>query len=100
MNELDSGWYPALYILIGISALLIIGIVIYFLNLKYRIRYFVNGQLVNTVYYKKNASISQYTYNEIENWYVDEECTEIFVQTTMPDKNIKLYATISNIDYE
>ncbi len=99
-SELDSGWYPALYILIGVSAILMIVIIIYFINLKYRIRYFVNGELVHTVYYKKNAPIFEYQYDKIDNWYIDEECTVLFTETVMPNKNMKLYATSTVLNYE
>lgn len=99
-NQLDSGWYPAFYFLAAISFVLLIAGIVYIVTIKYRIRYFVDEELVYFVYYKKGKPIEQYTYQEITQWYKDPECSVLFTQTTMPDRNLKLYAKTQNTKEE
>lgn len=58
---------------------------------RYRIRYFVDNQLVHVCYYKKKAIILDYSYQNLNKWYIDEDCTIVFEDEVMPNKNIKLF---------
>lgn len=99
-NQLDSGWYPAFYFLAAISFVFLVVGIIYIITIKYRIRYFVDEELVHLVYYKKRKPIEPYTYHGITKWYKDSDCTILFTETVMPDRNLKLYAKTKNTKEE
>ncbi len=92
LENVDRGWYTTLWILIALALICYIAVIIYFIRMKYRIRYFVDGKLVNTIYYKKNETIMQYDYLGNNEWFLDEECTNLFIDNVMPSKNLKLYS--------
>lgn len=90
-DELGKNWLVFEIIAIVAATLPWIFLIIYLLFLrKYRVRYFVNGELVNESFYKKNNEICSFEYNGINKWYVDEECTVEFKKTLI-NENIKLY---------
>lgn len=90
-DELGKNWHIFEIIAISLAILPWISLIIYLIFLrKYRIRYFVNGELVNESLYKKNASINSFEYNGINKWYTDEECTNEFTKKTI-NENFKLY---------
>lgn len=41
---------------------------------------------------KKKAVILNYSYQNLNKWYIDEDCTILFKDEVMPNKNIKLFA--------
>ena len=90
-EELGKNWtiFEVIAIVVAILPWLILIIYLLFLK-KYRIRYFVDGKLINEIHYKKNNKIDNFEYQGISKWYIDEECTIEFKQNTI-NENIKLY---------
>lgn len=91
-NELDSGWYTAFFFLIGFIVVSFLVIIIYLYSMKNNIRYYINGVLIYTQKYRKNEKIRLYKYNDVDKWYVDEDCTVLFEEGKMPKRDIKLHA--------
>ncbi len=92
-DELGKNWefFATFTIILGVSPWL--GLIVYLLFFKkYRIRYFVDGILVKTIHYKKKQKIEEYNYQDINKWYLDENCTLLFCEEVMPDRNLKLFA--------
>ena len=93
-DELGNNWVIFEIIAIVVATLPWIALIIYLVFLKkYRVRYFVNGELVNTTYYKKNQMIDDFKYNNISKWYLDEECLVEYKNSYITD-NLKLYSKI------
>ncbi|MCI5788023.1 MAG: hypothetical protein PUG14_01605 [Acholeplasmatales bacterium] len=91
-TEMEKKAWQTGYIVLVIFALIPwIVLTIYFITLKYHVKYYVNNELVNVAKYKKNQAIEEYSYNNNNVWYKDEECSEQFTDVKMPPKNIKLY---------
>ncbi len=101
-DELGKNWdiFKIIVILLGILPW--IALIIYLCTMKYRIRYFVNGQLVHTVYYKRKQSIQPYQYQTenqtIDQWYQDAEGKQPFVLEQMPSENIRVYGFVNEND--
>lgn len=101
-DELGKNWdiFKIMVILLGILPW--IALIIYLCVMKYRIRYFVNGQLVHTVYYKRKQPIQPYHYQTekqtIDQWYQDADCTKLFDLEHMPSENIRLYGIANEND--
>ena len=90
-DELGKNWEVFEIIAIAFAVLPWILLIVYLLFLKkYRVRYFVNGELVNETFYKKNCEVAPFEYNGITTWYTDEECTNKFTKKSLTE-NIKLY---------
>ena len=83
-DELGKNWdiFKIIVILLGILPW--IALIIYLCTMKYRIRYFVNGQLVHTIYY--------------DQWYQDAEGKQSFVLEQMPSENIRVYGFVNEND--
>lgn len=92
-DELGKNWelFQIITIILGIIPWIILIVYLVFFR-RYRIRYFVDNQLVNVCYYKKKAVILNYSYQNLNKWYIDEDCTILFKDEVMPNKNIKLFA--------
>ena len=91
-EELGYNWSIFEIIAIVVATLPWIVLIVYLVFLKkYRVRYFVNGELVNTAYYKKNQIINDFKYNNISKWYLDEECSAEYINSNITD-NLKLYS--------
>lgn len=101
-DELGKNWdiFKIIVILLGILPW--IALIIYLCTMKYRIRYFVNGQLVHTIYYKRKQSIQPYQYQTenqtIDQWYQDAEGKQSFVLEQMPSENIRVYGFVNEND--
>ena len=39
----------------------------------------------------RKAIILDYSYQNLNKWYIDEDCTIVFEDEVMPNKNIKLF---------
>lgn len=91
-NELDSGWYTAFFFLIGLSLIFLVVICVSLCNIKNEIRYYSNGVLIYTQRYRRNERIERYVYHEMQQWYIDENCTILFEEEKMPNHDLKLYA--------
>ncbi len=92
-DELGKNWYAFQIILLTLGILpwfILIAYLIFFK--KFRIRYYVDGKLVYTKYYKQKDIILSYSYQDIDTWYLDEECMTLFNESVMPNKNLKLFA--------
>lgn len=73
-----------------------IGLIVYLITLKYRVRVFVNNHLISTVYLKAGESILDklvlpYKENCEVVLYLDEELTRPLLEDKMPKSNLKLY---------
>ena len=73
-----------------------IGLIVYLITIKYRVRIFVNGHLVSTTYLKAGESIKDkvimpYKENSEAVLYLDEDLTEPLQEDKMPKQNLKLY---------
>lgn len=99
-NELDSGWYTAFFFLIGFVVISVLVIIIYLHSIKNNIKYYINGVLIYKQKYRKNEKIVLYKYDEVDKWYVDEECTILFEEGKMLKNDIKLYAFDKSHDYK
>ena len=101
-DELGKNWDTFKIIVVLLGILPWIALITYLCTMKYRIRYFVNGQLVHTVYYKRKQSIQPYQYQienqKIDQWYQDAACTQQFVLEQMPSENIKVYGFVNEND--
>lgn len=101
-DELGKNWdtFKIIVILLGILPWIVL--IIYLCTMKYRIRYFVEGQLVHTIYYKRKQSIQPYQYQienqTIDQWYQDAEGTQLFVLEQMPPENIRVYGFVNEND--
>lgn len=101
LSELDNhnfrvAWTVGFITLCAFAILPWIYIIIVNLNKKYYLKYFVDGKLVKTDYYKFNQLIELYKYDNSTIWYLDEDNNNQFLLTNMPKKNIKLYKKIDN----
>lgn len=94
-DELGKNWelFQIIAIFLGIIPWIILIVYLVFFR-RYRIRYFVDNQLVHVCYYKKKAIILDYSYQNLNKWYIDEDCTIVFEDEVMPNKNIKLFTKI------
>lgn len=92
VDELGKNWelFQMIAIFLGIIPWIILIVYLVFFR-RYRIRYFVDNQLVHVCYYKKKAIILDYSYQNLNKWYIDEDCTIVFEDEVMPNKNIKLF---------
>lgn len=101
-DELGKNWDMFKVIVISLGILPWLALIIYLCVMKYRIRYFVNGQLVHTVYYKRKQSIQPYHYQmgnqTVDQWYQDADCKQQFILEHMPSENIKLYGIMNEND--
>ena len=88
-DELGKNWelFQIIAIFLGIIPWIILIVYLVFFR-RYRIRYFVDNQLVHVCYYKKKAIILDYSYQNLNKWYIDEDCTIVFEDEVMPNKNI------------
>ena len=92
-DELGKNWEIFAFIASFLAISLWVVLIIYLLFFrKFRIRYFVDGVLVHTSYYKKKENIEKYSHENVENWYLDEECTKVFTGKVEESKNYKLFA--------
>ena len=90
-DELGKNWIIFEIIAITLSILPWIVLIIYLVFLrKYKVRYFVDNELVHEVSYKKNNEIIFFEYDNVNVWYIDEECVTEFSEKFIT-KNIKLY---------
>ena len=90
-DELGKNWLIFEIIAILLATLPWIVLLVYLIFFrKFRVRYFVNGEIVNETLYKKNDEIIIFEYNGNTTWYIDEECTVLFSKKTISE-NIKLY---------
>lgn len=91
----------AIIVCASIVALLWLFIIFkYCIFRKLRIRYFVNGLLIETTYFKKGQNITYPVLSlkddeNFEGWYLDDLFIEPFEYDLMPDKNLKIYAKIT-----
>ncbi|MCM1259577.1 MAG: hypothetical protein NC182_01370 [Prevotella sp.] len=101
-DELGKNWDMFKIIVILLGILPWIALIIYLCTMKYRIRYFVEGQLVHTVYYKRKQPIQPYQYQTenqtIDQWYQDVDGTQLFVLEQMPAENIRVYGFLNEND--
>ena len=96
LSEVDNhnfrvAWTVGFITLCAFAILPWIYIIIVNLNKKYYLKYFVNGELVKTDYYKFDQLIELFEHENSTEWYLDEENNNQFSLTNMPKKNIKLY---------
>lgn len=101
-DELGKNWDTFKIIVILLGILPWIALIIYLCTMKYRIRYFVDGQLVHTIYYKRKQPIQPYQYQmesrTIDRWYQDANGTQLFVLEQMPSENIRVYGFVNEND--
>ena len=73
-DELGKNWelFQIIAIFLGIIPWIILIVYLVFFR-RYRIRYFVDNQLVHVCYYKKKAIILDYSYQNLNKWYIDED---------------------------
>ncbi len=92
-EELGKYWevFEILAIIICTVPWIILIIYLIFFK-KFIVNFYVDNELVNVVKYKKNQLVNQYSYNDINIWYTDCECTNVYDFSKPLDSNIKLYA--------
>ena len=95
-DELGKNWEIFVVIAVVIATLPWIVLIVYTLFFKkYRVRFFLGEECVNTSYYKKNEGVVLYN-TETYEWYYDTELTEKVVCLTIEDKNIKLFGKLKD----
>lgn len=91
-----SYWWPTMIAIIIILFIPWAVLFVYCLTLKYRVRLYSDGFLINTYMFKANTPLSEIKLPEkegyhIEGLYRDEEFMLPLEYDKMPKKNLKLY---------
>lgn len=96
-DELGKYWNIFEIIVILICVIPWLCLIIYLLFFKkYIVNFYIDNQLVHQAKYRKNQLVTPYQYENISEWYIDEECTIVYEFLRSTNTNLKLYAKIKN----